>query len=268
MDNSWFVLIKQKLVHWATEFFRLLPNLALAVLVFVIFFFIARLIRRLSRRMLLRISEKPTISGLFSTILYLIVLMTGFFISLELMHLEKAVTTLLAGAGVVGLALGFAFQDLTANFISGIFIIFRKPFDAGHVIETNGFTGTVEVIQLRSTIIRTMQGLQVILPNKDIFQKPITNYTLSQRRRIDLTFTVPVKSNTKETIANIQQAVAEVQGLGNASGTEIHFTEISGDNVKVEVWCWVENTMPESFYRARHEIIQKLQAVLAPKPET
>lgn len=265
--DKWFVLIKQKLVHWTTEFIRLLPNLVLAVLVFVVFFFVARFIRRLSRRMLLRLSEKPTLSGLFSTILYLIVLMTGFFISLELMHLEKAVTTLLAGAGVIGLALGFAFQDLTANFISGIFIIFRKPFDAGHVVETNGFTGTVEVIQLRSTVIRTMQGLQVILPNKDIFQKPITNYTLSRRRRIDLTFTVPVKSDTKEIINNIRESIAGIPAL-DGKETEIHFTEIAGDNLKLEVWCWVDNTMPENFYHARHEIIQKLQAVLAPKPVT
>lgn len=212
--------------------------------------------------MLLRISEKPTISTLFSTLVYLIILLTGLFISLELMHLEKAVTTLLAGAGVIGLALGFAFQDLTANFISGIFIIVRKPFDAGHVVETNGFTGTIEMIQLRSTVIRTMQGLQVILPNKDIFQKPITNYTLSERRRIDLMFTIPTQWNNDALLQRMRKAIAEVPQVDQAVDPELHFTEIAPDNIKLEIWCWVKNTMPESFYRARHTIIQKLQGVL------
>lgn len=266
--DKWLILIKQKLFTWGTEFIRLIPNLLLAVLVFLAFFFVARFIRRLSRKLFLRISEKPTISTLFSTIVYLVIMLMGLFISLELMHLEKAVTTLLAGAGVIGLALGFAFQDLTANFISGIFIIFRKPFDAGHVVETNGFTGTVEVIQLRSTIIRTMQGLQVVLPNKDIFQKPITNYTLSEQRRIDLVFSVPTKSNSDDLLARIRNAIAGVPEVEKNIEPEIHFTEITADNIKLEVWCWVKNTMPESFYRARHAIIQKLQTVLSAKPET
>lgn len=261
--DKWIDLIRQKLENWATAFIKLLPNLAIAILVFIAFFFLAKLIRRLSRKLMLKISHRPVISGLMATIVYIIVLMMGLFISLELMHLDKAVTTLLAGAGVIGLALGFAFQDLTANFISGIFIIFRKPFDAGHVVETNGFTGTVELIQLRSTTIKTMQGLQVILPNKDIFQKAITNYTLSERRRIDLVFTLPVKTYNKEVLEKIRAAVADVHELDDSTPPEIHFTEMAGDNIKLEVWCWVKNTMPESFYRARHEIIQNIQAALA-----
>lgn len=261
--DKWIELIRQKLSAWATEFVRLLPNLVIAILVFIIFFFLAKLARRFSQKLMLKISRRPVISGLMATVVYIIILMMGLFISLELMHLDKAVTTLLAGAGVIGLALGFAFQDLTANFISGVFIIFRKPFDAGHVVETNGFTGTIELIQLRSTTIKTMQGLQVILPNKDIFQKPITNYTLSERRRIDLVFTLPVKANTKEMLDRIRAAVGDVSELDRDAPTEIHFTEIAGDNIKLEIWCWVKNTMPESFYRARNEVIQKMQTVLA-----
>lgn len=261
--GHWIALIRQKLVHWAVAFVKLLPNLVLAILVFLFFFFAARFVRRFFYRMFFKMSEKTTISDLFSTVIYIAVLLTGTFISLELMHLDKAVTTLLAGAGIIGLALGFAFQDLTANFISGVFIIFRKPFDAGHVVETNGFTGTVEIVHLRSTIIRTTGGLQVTVPNKDIFQKPITNYTLSEKRRIEIAFSVAAVPDTNDIENTIRNALADLPAAGGAP-PEIYFTDFTGDKIKVEIWCWVDGSIPENFFKARHSIIQHLTKALTP----
>jgi small-conductance mechanosensitive channel len=170
--KNYFDLILKRLEDWLSGLFRILPNLALAVLVFVTFFIAARYIRKISYRIIHRIARKTSISGLLSSILYFLILFIGLFIGLGLLHLEKTISSLLAGAGIIGLALGFAFQDLTANFISGVFIILRKPFEVGHLVETNGFVGIIEEIQLRSTAIRTVQGLHITLPNKDIFQKP------------------------------------------------------------------------------------------------
>ncbi|MFT3701262.1 MAG: mechanosensitive ion channel family protein [Agriterribacter sp.] len=260
--TQWLILIKQKLLNWATGFIKLLPNLVLAVITFLIFFFAARFIRRVLRKTLLKISEKPTISDLFATIMYIVVVLIGFFISLELMHLEKAVTTLLAGAGIIGLALGFAFQDLTANFISGIFIIFRKPFDTGDVVETNGFTGTVELIQLRSTVIRTTSGLQVTIPNKDIFQRAIINYTLSRKRRVEISFTIPADAHSDNIIETIRHSLTDLPEV-DSKQNEIYFTDFTGDKLKLDIWCWVDNDSPESFSKARHDIIEKMQKAIA-----
>src|SRR5882757_5027826 len=193
--NKWIHILEDKLQNWLVGFIKLLPNLGLAIIVFTIFFFAAKYFKRLSNKLLLKISNKPAISGLFSSIFYIVILFIGLFVSLDLLHLEKTISSLLAGAGIIGLALGFAFQDLTSNFISGVFIIFRKPFDVGHIVETNGFIGTIEDIQLRSTVIRTSQGLHIMLPNKEIFQKAITNYSLSNERRIDISLTLPGKTN-------------------------------------------------------------------------
>jgi small conductance mechanosensitive channel len=136
MEN-WITLVKQTLTAWMETFIKMLPNLVLAILVFVGFSYLAKFLRKLMYRLLLKVSHKPAISGLFSSIFYIFILFVGLFISLQLLHLDKTITSLLAGAGIIGLALGFAFQDLTANFISGVFIIFRKPFDVGNVIDTN-----------------------------------------------------------------------------------------------------------------------------------
>src|SRR4051812_11702127 len=116
--EKWFVLIKNKLETWLVDFIKMLPNLGLAIFIFIVFFFVAKMLRKVIYRIVLKISHQPSISGLFSSIFFIVVLFVGFFISLQLLHLDKTISSLLAGAGIIGLALGFAFQDLTANFIS------------------------------------------------------------------------------------------------------------------------------------------------------
>jgi hypothetical protein len=113
-------------------------------------------------------------------------LAAGVFIALGIVGLDKTVTSLLAGAGIVALAIGLAFQNIATNFIAGIFLSTRRPFQLNHLVETNNVLGTVQSISLRSTELRTPQGQVVLIPNKEVFEKPIVNYTVSQRRRIDL----------------------------------------------------------------------------------
>ncbi len=75
--------------------------------------------------------------------MFLVVFLMGFFISLGILNLDKAVTTLLAGAGIIGLALGFAFKDIASNFISGIILTIHQPFRINDIIKSNDFFGTV-----------------------------------------------------------------------------------------------------------------------------
>jgi len=105
---------------------------------------------------------------------------------LSILKLNTAVTSILAGAGIIGLALAFAFQDIAANFISGIFISFRRPLRVGDIVKVKDYMGKVEEINLRDTILRTFQGQTVIIPNKEVFQNPIENFSRLGKRRIDL----------------------------------------------------------------------------------
>src|SRR5690606_15289115 len=97
-----------------------------------------RLVRRMARRVLQRITDNPSLRDLLASILYITILAIGTFIALSVLNLEGAVTSLLAGAGVIGLALGFAFQEIASNFIAGTMMSIRKPFASGDLIETNG----------------------------------------------------------------------------------------------------------------------------------
>jgi len=266
--SEWTRLIYNKLHTWAEIGIKMLPNLVVAILALAFFILLARIFRKLVYRVFFGLSETAAVSGLFSSIAYLLLCFVGLFIALDALRLEKAVSSLLAGAGIIGLALGFAFQDLTANFISGIYITFRKPFDVGHQIETNGFTGNVEDIQLRSTTLRTLDGLHVIIPNKDIFQKPIINHSLTPVRRISLTINVPIASEQLPAVQDLlQQALKDLPHLTRQQPPQALYSNIDGGNVKVTVNCWVayddNNKHDNDLYDlAMHAVITRVTNVL------
>lgn len=260
---QWGKLIYDKIYVWVKTAIAMLPNLAVAAIVLTLFVLLARLVKKPVSRLVLRLSDSPALAGLFSSLAYFLLLFVGLFIALDVLKLEKTVSSLLAGAGIIGLALGFAFQDLTANFISGIFITFRKPFEVGHQIETNGFTGTVENIQLRSTTLRTIDGLHVIIPNKDIFQKPIINHSLTPERRVSLTFNAPI--NNEQTVYArelIRRTLTDLPHIAAYKPCKVLFSNIDGANVKITISCWVNNEDVNFFDETIDTIINDVISLL------
>ena len=255
MIDKWIELVQTKLNKWGVEIVRMLPNFVLAIIVMLLFIFIARFIRRTSERFLFRVSKKASLSRLSAAALYFLFIVIGLMIALNILSLQKAVTSLLAGVGIIGLALGFAFQDLTANFISGVFIAFRRPFDVNHTIETNGFVGKVEDIQLRATTIRTFAGLHVSIPNKEIFQKPIINYSLTQRRRVEIEFAVPGALGASEIERIIKTAIANNIKNHDVEDADVYFSAIDDAKLKVFVAFWTNEIEPNAFMKVKHEAI-------------
>jgi small conductance mechanosensitive channel len=235
--------------------FKILRNFTVRDLKFSL---IKNLIFRLSHRA----SGKEAVSGFIATVMNLLIFFLGVFIALNILKLESAVASLLAGASIIGLAVGFAFQDLTANFISGAYIAFRKPFVVGDLIETNSFIGNVDEINLRSTTIRTFEGLHVLLPNKEIFQKAIINYSRTNERKIELTFTIPQKVNLQEVKDKMLAKVSSLNYLHSSKPLEFFYTMPDGNNLKGVLSVWIENHQPPGYLEARHQVLMLATEVL------
>ncbi len=260
--SGWLGLIFKKVEGWWVNFIKMLPNILLAAIVLVLFYFIGKLFRKLWFRIFHKISGKNTISGFLATLIYIFILFLGFFIALNILNLDNAVTSLLAGASIIGLAVGFAFQDLTANFISGAYIAFRKPFEVGDLIETNNFIGTVEEINLRSTTIRTFAGLHVLLPNREIFQKPIINYSRTPERKIELMFILPQNANLPDIKDKVLKKLSEIKYLLESRPPEFYYVSSEGNNVKAELSVWINNHQLPGFQTARDEVLLTVMNLL------
>lgn len=252
-------ILSNKLEEWLESTTAMLPNMFIAMLVMITFYFIARVIKSVSSNILNRFSEKKALNNLFTTFAYLGVLGVGLIISLNILHLEQTVSSLLAGAGIVGLALGFAFQDITANFISGVFIAFRKPIQVGDIIETGSYMGLVEEINLRVTVIRTFQGLHVIIPNKDIFQSAVTNYTKTDDRRIDLEVGVSYADNLEQVKEITIKAVSKIPNLMPGREIELYYNAFGDSSINFILMIWIHYPNEAVYLKAKSDAIMAIK---------
>ncbi|HVD98656.1 MAG TPA: mechanosensitive ion channel family protein [Cytophagaceae bacterium] len=260
--SNWTIILFHKLDKWWVELIDNLPNIALATIVMVCFIFLARFVRSFTGRVMPRVLHRHTVNSLISNVAYLIVVLFGLFVTLNILNLNQAVSSLLAGAGIIGLVLGFAFQDISANFISGIYIAFKRPFEIGQSIDTNGYSGTIEDIELRTTTIRTYQGVHLLIPNKEIFQKPILNYSRGTDRRIELTFSLAPQFDLKKVLTLCKQAIEKLDYIEKAKPVEVYFTGFADNVVKMAVWFWIYNDKPPGFMVAQNDAIVNIVEAL------
>lgn len=252
-------LITEKLTDWAEALIKLLPNIVMAAVVMVIGFYIAKFVRKISRKLISKISNNITLNNLFSSVIYFIFLGIVIFTVLSILNLDKAVTSILAGAGILGLALAFAFQDIAANFMSGIFISFRKPLKVGDIVEIKDYMGKVREINLRDTVVETFQGKTVIIPNKEVFQNPIENYTILQKRRFDLSVGVSYGDDLEKVKQITLDAVSDIAELSQEDKVNVYFVEFGDSSVNLSVRMWI-NTPEQSVYnKVGSEAIVKIK---------
>lgn len=248
-------IVADKLNRWLEDIIAMLPNIFVAMLVLLMFYLLARTIRLLTRRLLSRLSERNSINNLISSLIYILTLSVGLIISLNVLHLQQTVTSLLAGAGIAGLAIGFAFQDISANFISGVFLAFKRPIKVGDIINTKGYTGIVEQIDLRVTVIKTFQGLHVLVPNKDVFQTPVTNYTKTNERRIDLEVGISYAEDLKRVRDITLESVSNLTFLQPGKETNLYYKEFGDSSINFVIMVWVHYPDEPGFLKARSEVI-------------
>lgn len=180
-----------------------------------------------------------TLSNLLTSIIYIFFIGITIFVALSILQLSKAVTSILAGAGIIGLALAFAFQDIAANFISGIFISFRKPFHLGDIVKLKDYMGKIEEINLRDTVVRTFQGQMVIIPNKDVFQNPIENFSLLGKRRMDLTVGVSYGDDLEKVKAITLNAVKNIKHLSKEDNVTMFYTQFDNSSINFVLRLWI-----------------------------
>lgn len=245
--NNAYSLVSDKLEEWLNQGIKMLPNLVVAILVLLLFVLLAKLVRKLSHKILNRVTDNESLKSLLSNIFYVTVVAIGTFIALSILNLDGTVTSLLAGAGVIGLALGFAFQDIAANFMAGTLMSVRKPFREGDLLETNGFFGIIKKINLRTTEMHTMQGQMILIPNSEVFKNPITNYSYNKRRRIDLPVGVTYDTDLPFAKKVAREAVEGIEGI-KKDEVSIFFTEFGNSSINFTIRYWIDFRSKQADY--------------------
>ena len=151
----------------------LLPNMALAIVIFVLFLFLASAVKSVVRRFSQRRQRRLSLGILLGQLAHTTVSVLGFLIALSVVAPSFHASDLIKMLGIGRVAIGFAFQHIRQNFLAGILLLLQEPFKLGDQISVTGLEGRVDDIQTRATIITTADGHRAVIPNAVLFTNPV-----------------------------------------------------------------------------------------------
>jgi small-conductance mechanosensitive channel len=188
--------------------------LAILAVVFMLGFgLLARAFGRSSEMLLSPFIRNPLLRSVVGSILSSLILLGGFLLGLSVLNLTHAVVSVLGLAGVVGLALGFAFKDIAENFIASMLLGVRRPFQIGDFITVAGKSGSVLSLNTRATLLITPEGNHVRIPNAVIYKETLVNASATPTSLGTIDVMVPYEASTAEALEVINEALQSTEGL-------------------------------------------------------
>lgn len=215
-----------------------LPLLAIALLIFFAGFWVIRLLKRYIKRKIMERSDElltaefaADLVGLFGFLLLII-------FCLGVMGFSSLMSKLLAGAGLTAFIVGFAMKDIGENFLSGIVLVFNRPFRTNDIIEQDGFIGRVLSVSLRETVIKSLDGKDVFIPNADILKKPLQNYTIDDLIRTSFRLWIFNDNNIPEVIEFIRLEVSKSLHIQKKTPPRVLVENFQNGMVQIRVNYW------------------------------
>jgi small-conductance mechanosensitive channel len=215
------------------------------VLLFFVTIWISLLIARLIRffleeDVLSRMTLPRGVPGAVSAIVKYIIVGFGVVVAFTAAGLDLDKFSILIGA--LGVGIGFGLQDLVNNFISGLILIFERPIQVGDAVQVDTLSGRVGQIGIRSSIIKTWQGAEVIVPNGQLISNKLTNWTMSdQLRRLDLKVGVKYGSDVEKVMEVLLGCAKEHKYILVSPTSYVLFTEFADSYLEFELRCWTSN---------------------------
>lgn len=168
------------------------------------------------------------------------VVLLGLSAGLQLMNATAVVGALLGTAGVVGIALGFAFKDIIENYIAGVLLSLRQPFRPHDHVKIAEHEGLVAAMTARATVLMTLDGNNLRVPNAIVFKSVILNFSQNPSRRFEFDLSLPAEDAAGPELARIRQRVAAVDGVLQEPAAAAFVLGSADGKATVRVRAWVD----------------------------
>ena len=195
--------------YFARKWLLVLVALGLAAISAVL----ARLFAAHSETLLAPFVHNVLLRSVVGSLISSMLIIGGLLLALSALKLTQAVLSILGLAGVVGLAVGFAFRDITENFIASVLLGVRRPFQIGDYVTVAGQSGVVKSLNTRATVLATLEGNHVRIPNAVIFKEILVNATASPTVRNSFDVTIPPEASTADALTAIATALRAQDGI-------------------------------------------------------
>jgi len=248
----------------AAKLAELLAKLPLLLVALLIVAFAAWLGGFVSRRLhLLRLrTDNPYMNGLIRNVLRVLITLFGLLLALDLLNATALVTAVLGSAGVVGLVLGFAFKDIAENYVAGVLLSLRQPFSPGNHVVIDGNEGKVVALHSRTTVLMTLDGNELRLPNALVFKAIVLNYSRNPKRRFDFSVAIDGSQSIRVSHALAMEQVRQIEGVLSDPGPSWSVQEFTTAGIVLRFFGWVDQRESD-LGKVRSEAIRLVKAAFA-----
>lgn len=236
------------IIPWGTK-------ILFALIIFIVGRWIVSALVRALRRALGKSDMDEMLVNFLASIAYMALLVVVVLAALE--QLGVNTTSALAVFGAAGLAIGLALQGSLANFAAGVMLVFFRPFKTGDFVEAAGIMGVVEEIRIFSTLLRTPDNREITVPNKQIYEGVIVNFSARDTRRIDLQFGIGYSDDLKKAKELLARILRENQRILAEPEPQILLLELADSSVNIAVRPWVKSDV---YWEVRADLLEKVKA--------
>jgi small-conductance mechanosensitive channel len=237
------------------DFIRSLPTFGFGLLILALSVGAGMLATRAAHAFLLRRISANLLRGVIACGVGVLVFLFGTYIVLRVCGLTQLALTVVGGTGLIGLAVGLAFRDITENFLASIVLSMQRPFETGDLLEVVGVTGYVQQLNVRSTILMTLDGNLVQIPNATIYKSNLRNFTTNSNRREDFVVGIGYDDSINDAQEIARKVLVDHPAVLNDPEPLVLADSLGQATINLRVYFWL-NGREHSWLKVRSSVIR------------
>lgn len=215
-----------------------LPAIFAALLVLIVGWVVAGLVRGWVQRLMARTSTEGHVDFVVARLAHIGAILLTIVIALGVAGVSAA--ALVASLGVASFAVGFAFKDVLGNFLAGVLVLVQRPFTVGEEVRIGDIQGVVVDIRVRDTVLRAVDGTLIFMPNNTVYTSPITNLSAAPERRMDLIMALPADADVANAVKAAAKALAEHSAVLDEPPPEVLVDALAPQAVTLTCRFWID----------------------------
>lgn len=237
------------------DFIRSLPFFAFALLILALSVGAGILATRGARAFLRERIRANLLRNVLARGGGVIVFLFGLYIVLRVSGLTQLALTVVGGTGLIGLAVGIAFRDITENFLASIFLSMQRPFEMDDLVAVAGVTGYVQQLNVRTTILMTLDGNLVQIPNAAVYKNNLCNFTTNSNRREDFVVGIGYEDSINDAQEIARKVLADHPAVLSDPEPSVLADSLGTSTVNLRVYFWI-NGREHSWLKVRSSVIR------------
>jgi len=243
MKNHWYGLIKA------------IPSIILGIIILLIAWGFSSLGMMAARSLMKRKFGGSLPLEVLSRVIGVMIFLVGVYLIFEMANLTGAALTIISGTGLAGIILGIAFRDITENFLASILLSIHNPFQKGDLIEVSGFLGYVQKLTMRVTVLMSLDGNHIQIPNSVIYKNTIRNFSSNPNRREEFSVGIGFDEVITEAQKIILKVLAKHEAVLKEPESLVLVDSLGNSTINLRIYFWLDGSQ-HSFLKVRSSVIR------------